>query len=55
MESLNPSDPSGQVTLIVERTQGSQGVVDVAWILDPLGSQDLSPTQGTLTFQEVNH
>ncbi|XP_022110249.1 G-protein coupled receptor 98-like isoform X2 [Acanthaster planci] len=52
MESLSPSDPSGLVTLIVERTQGTQDVVVVEWALDPLGRQDLNPTQGSLTFQE---
>ena len=53
MESLSPSDPNGQVTLIVERSQGTQSTVVVDWALEPLGSTDLSPTQGSLTFQEV--
>ncbi len=54
MESLSPSDPNGQVTLIVERSQGTQSTVVVDWALDPLGSMDLSPTQGSLTFREVS-
>ncbi|XP_038076858.1 adhesion G-protein coupled receptor V1-like isoform X2 [Patiria miniata] len=52
MESLSPSDPSGEVTLIIERSQGTQGIVEVDWALEPLGRMDLSPAQGSLTFQE---
>ena len=53
-ESDYSDDPEGEVTFFVERIQGTQGTVEVLWELEPAGRQDLSPTSGTLIFNDVS-
>lgn len=43
----------GEVSFTVERTQGSQGLVEIFWQLEAGARDDLTPTEGVLRFQEV--
>ncbi|XP_052793587.1 adhesion G-protein coupled receptor V1-like [Mya arenaria] len=52
-ESLTPDDPDGEVRLIVERIQGSEGVVNVQWRLNAEAVYDFyEPHTGTLLFAQ---
>ncbi|XP_041376199.1 adhesion G-protein coupled receptor V1-like [Gigantopelta aegis] len=52
-ESTSPTDPQGRATLIVERIQGSEGLVHVQWRLNAEARTDfLDPLYGTLQFRQ---
>lgn len=54
-ESLNTTDPNGQAKAVVQRTQGTQGVVNVMWRLNAEAASDfLQPLEGTIQFMQVN-
>lgn len=42
-EARSPGDPAGQVTLTVQRLQGSEGTVSIAWQLEPMARSDFEP------------
>ena len=48
------SEGGGPVTFTVERTQGTEGNVDVRWEIEAAGASDLTPSSGTLSFQQVS-
>ena len=53
-ESTAASDPQGEVTLSVERIQGSEGVVNVQWRLSAEAFNDFEePRAGSLQFAQV--
>lgn len=53
-ESTAPSDPQGEVTLTVERIQGSDGFVNVQWRLNAEAFNDFEePRSGSLQFAHV--
>ena len=53
-ESTAASDPQGEVTLNVERIQGSEGVVNVQWRLNAEAFNDFEePRAGSLQFAQV--
>ncbi|XP_071965307.1 adhesion G-protein coupled receptor V1-like isoform X2 [Antedon mediterranea] len=49
-ESTSNSDPNGVITITVQRTQGQQSDVELAWELDASGVDDITPSSGTLNF-----
>lgn len=54
-ESKNTTDPSGQARVVVQRVQGTQGIVNVQWRLNVEASADfLPPLQGTIQFLQVS-
>ena len=54
-ESTSPTDPNGEVQLIVERIQGSEGTVRVQWRLNAEATYDFyEPHSGELLFSQVN-
>ena len=44
----------GMATLTVQRTGNFVGVVTVYWEVEEDGRQDLEPTSGNLTFDQVS-
>ncbi|XP_041464132.1 adhesion G-protein coupled receptor V1-like [Lytechinus variegatus] len=46
------SESGGPVTFTVERTQGTQGNIDVRWEVEAAGRMDLTPSSGSLFFQQ---
>ena len=53
-ESTSPTDPNGEVRLIVERIQGSEGTVRVQWRLNAEAAYDFfEPHSGELLFSQV--
>lgn len=53
-ESTRPSDSEGEITLTVERIQGSEGVVNVHWRLNAEAFNDFEePRAGRLQFAQV--
>ncbi|XP_071506649.1 adhesion G-protein coupled receptor V1-like [Diadema antillarum] len=46
------SESGGPVTFTVERTQGTQGRVEARWEVEAAGRDDLTPSSGTLVFQQ---
>ena len=53
-ESRTVGDPLGRAVLVVQRIQGTQGLVNVRWRLN-VGAQDdfLPPLEGSLQFTQV--
>ncbi|CAH1797156.1 unnamed protein product [Owenia fusiformis] len=50
-ESDSPNDPQGRVTVVVERTMGTEGVVNIQWQLSPDAAYDFEePLSGRITF-----
>ncbi|XP_059909463.1 adhesion G-protein coupled receptor V1 [Gadus macrocephalus] len=47
------NDPAAVATLTVLRSTGGRGVVTLAWQLEDLARDDLSPLSGTLVFAET--
>lgn len=47
------NDPASIATLTVVRSSGGQGVVHLIWLLQEEGRNDLSPYNGTFTFNGV--
>ena len=55
-ESRTEDDPDGEVRLMVERIQGSEGVVNVQWRLNAEAVYDFyEPHTGTMLFAQVKH
>lgn len=46
-------DPAAVATLTVLRSAGGEGAVTLVWQLKGQASADLSPTNGTLVFLQV--
>ncbi|XP_060082724.1 adhesion G-protein coupled receptor V1-like [Ylistrum balloti] len=52
-ESRSVDDPEGEVTLQIERVQGSEGVVNVRWRLSAEAAYDFDdPLSGTIQFDQ---
>ena len=53
-ESKSPNDPNGEVQLLVERIQGTEGTVRVQWRLNAEAAYDFfEPHSGELLFSPV--
>lgn len=48
------SESGGPVTFTVERSQGVEGNIDVRWEVEAAGRMDLTPSSGSLFFQQVS-
>ncbi|GFR83307.1 G-protein coupled receptor 98-like, partial [Elysia marginata] len=52
-EARTTSDPTGQATVVVQRVQGNQGLVNVRWRLNAEAESDfMPPLEGTVQFSQ---
>lgn len=49
-----PDDPVSVASLSVSRSPLGEGTVHLAWFLEKEGWEDLTPHNGTITFNEVD-